>query len=95
MKPSKLHPPVTGKSPAQRATYTVCLCHDCIGIYYIVDDIIMHNDVLTHLPLDIMAAAFADAIFKCIFVDEMFCVSIQISLRFVSMGPIDRRQAIT
>ena len=44
-----------------------------------------------------MAAIFADDIFKCIFMDEMLCISIQISLKFVPKGPIDnknRRQAI-
>ena len=32
---------------------------------------------------------FADNIFKCIFMNETFCVFIQISLKFVPKGPID------
>ena len=34
---------------------------------------------LTHLPLDKMAANFAKDIFKCIFMNEKFCISILIS----------------
>ena len=44
---------------------------------------------LTHLPLDKMAAIFADNLFKCIFMHEKFYISIQISLKFVPKGPID------
>ena len=32
---------------------------------------------------------FADAIFRCIFVNEIFWIFIKISLEFVSEGPID------
>ena len=32
---------------------------------------------------------FADDILKCIFIDGMFCISIQISLKFVPRGPIN------
>ena len=39
---------------------------------------------LTQLPLDKMAAISADDIFKCIFVNEMFCILI--SLKFVPNG---------
>ena len=48
---------------------------------------------------------FAEDIFKCIFMNKKFCISIRISLKFVPKGPIDdksalvhwsnRRQAIT
>ena len=34
---------------------------------------------------------FADNIFKCIFVNEKFCISIQISMKFAPMGPIDNQ----
>ena len=46
---------------------------------------------LTHLPLDEMAAA--DDAFKYIFVNEEFCFSIHISLKFVPKGPIDHNPA--
>ena len=36
---------------------------------------------------------FADDIFKCIFVNEQFCVLIKISLKFVPKGPIDNNTA--
>ena len=41
-----------------------------------------------------MAATFADDISKCIFVNEKFCISIRISLRFVPKGPIDNKAAL-
>ena len=50
--------------------------------------------MLTHLPLDKMAAILADNNFKCIFFDEKFCILIQISLKFVPKGPIDNKRAL-
>ena len=44
---------------------------------------------LIQFPLDKMAANFADDIFKCIFMNEKFCISIQISPKFVPGAPID------
>ena len=44
---------------------------------------------LTYLPLNKMAATFADDIFNCICMGEKFCFSILISLKFVPRGPID------
>ena len=41
-----------------------------------------------------MAANLADNIFKCIFINEKFCISIRISLKFVPKGPIDNRSAL-
>ena len=41
---------------------------------------------LTHLPLDKMDASFANNIFKCIIVNEKFCILIQISLKYVPKG---------
>ena len=41
-----------------------------------------------------MAAILADGIFKCIFLNENFRISIQISLKFVPKGPIDNKSAL-
>ena len=49
---------------------------------------------LTHLPLDKMAATFADDIFKHIFLNENVKISILISLKFVPKGPIDNKSAL-
>ena len=49
---------------------------------------------LTHLPLDKMAGILADNIFRCIFVNEMFCILIKISLKFVAKGPINNNPAL-
>ena len=49
---------------------------------------------LTHLPLDKMAIIFQDDIFKCIFMNEKFCVLIPISLKFVPKGPIKNIPAL-
>ena len=40
-----------------------------------------------------MAAITTDGIFKCIFVNEKFCISIQMSPKFVPKGPIDNKSA--
>ena len=45
---------------------------------------------LTYLPMD----NFADDIFRCIFVNENFCILINIALKFVPKGPIDNNPAL-
>ena len=37
---------------------------------------------------------FADDIFRCIFVNEKFCILMKISLKFVPKGPIDNNPAL-
>ena len=37
---------------------------------------------------------FADDIFRCVFVNEKFCILIKISLNFVPKGPIDNNHAL-
>ena len=49
---------------------------------------------LSHLPLAKLAATFGDDIFKSIFMNEKFCISIWISLKFVPKGPIDNKAAL-
>ena len=44
-------------------------------------------DELIHLPMDKNARLFADDIFRCIFVNDKFCI--KISLKFVPKSPID------
>ena len=44
-------------------------------------------------PLGQNGPHFADDIFRCIFVNENFCILIKISLKFVPRGPIDNNQA--
>ena len=41
-----------------------------------------------------MAAISANVIFKCIFMNEKFCISIQTLLKFVVKGPIDSKSAL-
>ena len=41
-----------------------------------------------------MVANLADNIFKYIFINEKFCILIQISRKFVLKGPIDIRPAL-
>ena len=50
--------------------------------------------ILTHLPLDKMAATFADYISSCIFVNEMFCILIKTLLKLVPKGSIDNTPAL-
>ena len=40
-----------------------------------------------------MAAILTDDIFKCIFLKENDRITIQISLKFITMSPIDRKAA--
>ena len=49
-----------------------------------------YHHSLNSSPLDKMTVfiSLADDIFKCIFVNEKFCISIKISLKFVPKGPI-------
>ena len=51
-------------------------------------------DILTHLPLNKMAAILADDIFKCIFLNGKVRIFIKISLKFVPEGLIDNNQAL-
>ena len=37
---------------------------------------------------------FADNIFRCIFVNENFCILIKILSKFVPKGPIDNKSAL-
>ena len=41
-----------------------------------------------------MAMILADDIFICILMNEMFCILIQISLKFVPKGPIDSKSML-
>ena len=50
--------------------------------------------ISTHLPLDKMAANIPDDIFRCVFVNEKFCILIEISLKFDPFGPIDNNPAL-
>ena len=59
-------------------------CHSLIGDKYI----------LTHLPLDKMAAILADDIFNCIFLNENDKILIKISLKYVPRSPIDNKPAL-
>ena len=50
--------------------------------------------VLTHLPLDKMAAVLADDIYKCIFLNENVRIPIQISLKLVPRIPTENKASL-
>ena len=51
--------------------------------------------MLTHpLPLEKNGHHFADYIFRCTFIHEMFCILIEISLMFVAKSPIGNNRAL-
>ena len=80
-----------------RARYGVPFVNSSMSC--IIVDILHHchaicDIVLTHLPLDKMAAILADDIFKCIFLNEKNKIPIQISLKLVPRGPIDNKPAL-
>ena len=47
------------------------------------------TDPVNSSPLDKNGHHFIDDIFRCIFVNEKFCILIKISLKFVPKGSID------
>ena len=49
---------------------------------------------LLNLPLDKNGRRFADDIYRCIFVNETFCILIEVSLEFIHKGPIDNNPAL-
>ena len=57
----------------------------CCNVY----NMTWHPKVLTHLSLHKMAN-----IFKCTFMNEKFCISISISLKFVPKGPVDNKTVL-
>ena len=50
--------------------------------------------ILTHLPLNTMAALLADDNLKCIFLNENDKNPIQMSLKFVPGSPIDNKPSL-
>ena len=50
--------------------------------------------MVTHLPLDKMAAILADGILKWIFMNENGRIPIQISLKLVTKSPINNKPAL-
>ena len=54
---------------------------------------LINIDALTHLPLGKMAAILADDNFKCIFLNENYRISLQISLK-VPRSPVDKKAAL-
>ena len=50
--------------------------------------------LLTHLPLDKMAAILADNIFKCIIMNLKLHILNRISLKFATKGPIDNKTVL-
>ena len=47
------------------------------------------NHSLTHLTLDKMVAISQTIFFRCISMNEKFCILIKILLKFVLKGPVD------
>ena len=49
---------------------------------------------LNHSARNEMAADFSDDIFRCIYLNESYSILIQISMKFVSIGLIDKNPAL-
>ena len=54
----------------------------------------IHANLLTHLPLDKMAANLADDVFYRIFLNENVWIAIKISLTFLPKGSVDNKPAL-
>ena len=50
--------------------------------------------ILTHWGWDKMAAMFVDEFFKCIFLNENFCISNKFLLKYVSYGLINNKSPL-
>ena len=50
--------------------------------------------VVTSSPLGQNGHYFTDDILKCIFLNAKFCISIRISLKFFSKGPVDNKSVL-
>ena len=57
-------------------------------------DLVFINSSLKSSPAGQNEGYFADDIFKCIFMDEQFCISIRISLKVGPKGHIDNKSAL-
>ena len=82
---------MSNEKPWDRAAGWTCFWNsycDILAIWF------RFLSVLTHLPLDTLSAILADDIFSCIFMNEKFCISIQIWLKFVPSGPINNITAL-
>ena len=51
-------------------------------------------DIIHSSPPEQNGRHFADDIFRCIFMNEKFCIAIRISLKFVPKSPIDKKSAL-
>ena len=78
-----------------------CLWNFRTHVYHIIVPIFnqLHrctslNRLFNTLRLRQNGCHFGDVIFKCIFMNEKFCISIPTSLKFVSRGPIDNKSAL-
>ena len=52
------------------------------------------QDKINSSPPEQNGRHFTDDIFMCIFLNEKFCISIKISLKFVPKGPVDNNAAL-
>ena len=50
--------------------------------------------VLNSFPIEQNGHHFTDNVIKSIFLQKKFCISIQISLKFVPRGPVDNKWAL-
>ena len=63
--------------------------------FFIMDAHFIHAWILVNSsPSGQNGCHFADDSFRCIFVNEKFCILIKISLKFVPEGPIDNNSAL-
>ena len=87
--------------------YASCDTHGicrCVNVTHVSDSMCIalqqfnkeksRDILLTHLPLDKMAAILADDNFKRIFVNENYRIPISFSLKFVPRSPIDNKPAL-
>ena len=78
------------RSLALQALWNQCIQLEQVSLHHRV----ISNHDINSSPPGQNSRLFADDIFRCIFVNEKFCISIRISLKFVPKGPIDNTWAL-
>ena len=75
--------------------------YQCLMTLWVLRLLMWHNiyspemhTIFNSSPAGQNGRHFADDIFRCIFLNETFCILIEISLKFVPKGPIDIKPAL-
>ena len=84
---------IDGDSDTEWRQKTTIREMSCMLITNLYLSFILENDVNSS-PSGQNGRHFADDILRCLFVNEKFCILIEMALKFVPRGPIDNNPAL-